>query len=267
MNNKLIVPVKDGQLIATTSTDTNYPGIDIEFIPEKENINHMSNPRVLVEQATDDTNTNYIRAIVWNNPSQEDYSHNIKLYKQQPEFFIREDLCNNTTIGIEDINHKLYKYHTDNDEVTSINGPKENTGKLLTDSIAKSIQTFALQTMLKQPHRWESPVDYQYRCADCTSLIEKKDTWFCNKCHKPCKKITICPKGLVNPILTPNVLLKQNHLTPTIHQNTSDINRLSEICNAGKILCDFCENDNCEKCQVTNLLNDAYCEFGEDNED
>lgn len=140
MNNKLIVPVKDGQLIATTSTDPNYPGIDIEFIPEKENINHMSNPRVLVEQTTDDTDTNYIRAIVWNNPSQEDYSHNIKLYKQE-------------------------------------------------------------------------------------------------------------------------------HLTPTIHQNTSDMNRLSEICNAGKILCDFCENDNCEKCQVTNLLNDAYCEFGEDNED
>lgn len=43
--------------------------------------------------------------------------------------------------------------------------------------------------------------------------------------------------------------------------------KLSEICHARDVLCQFCENDECEKCQVTILVNDAYNEYGDDSHD
>lgn len=45
---------------------------------------------------------------------------------------------------------------------------------------------------------------------------------------------------------------------------------LEKIQQAGHVLCAFCGNTECEKCQVTLLLNDAYLEYGgnfEDEED
>ena len=35
----------------------------------------------------------------------------------------------------------------------------------------------------------------------------------------------------------------------------------NELNAAAKVLCDFCENDECEKCQVTRLLDDAEAEY------
>ena len=35
---------------------------------------------------------------------------------------------------------------------------------------------------------------------------------------------------------------------------------LVELCDARDKLCAFCENDNCERCQVTVLINDAFVE-------
>lgn len=265
MENKLIVPVIGGKLIATPSTDPNYPGIDIEFIADKENPNDISNPRVLIEQITEDTNKHTIRALLWNNPSQEDYSHKIELCKQFPDFCIREDLCDDTMIGIEDTNHQLYEYHTDDDEVVIFNRYEEDPGEVITDEKAKQVRLFALQSMIQQPHRWKSPVDYKFRCADCAALIEENHTWVCDECQKPCKEVMSCPEGLANPILAPDTLLNQELNPPQIRQSTPDPDRLAEICHARDILCNFCENDNCEKCQVTNLVNDAFCEFGEDD--
>lgn len=41
--------------------------------------------------------------------------------------------------------------------------------------------------------------------------------------------------------------------------NPIDKETLAEICNARDILCNFCENtEDCEKCQVTRLINDAF---------
>lgn len=34
---------------------------------------------------------------------------------------------------------------------------------------------------------------------------------------------------------------------------------------AAKTLCKYCENEECEKCQVSVLMNDAYAEFCETN--
>lgn len=77
MNNKIIVSVKGGKLIATPSSDPNYPGIDIEFITDDDDNTSLSNPRVLVEQPCDSTQ---IRALIWNNHLQEDYTEEIKLW-------------------------------------------------------------------------------------------------------------------------------------------------------------------------------------------
>lgn len=39
--------------------------------------------------------------------------------------------------------------------------------------------------------------------------------------------------------------------------------QLNEICDAANILCDFCESDECEKCIVNRLINDAYNEYSD----
>lgn len=43
-------------------------------------------------------------------------------------------------------------------------------------------------------------------------------------------------------------------------------NELAELLDARDKLCAFCENDNCEKCQVTMLIDDAYNECPETDE-
>ena len=42
---------------------------------------------------------------------------------------------------------------------------------------------------------------------------------------------------------------------------------LSKLCNARDTLCGFCEADECEKCIVTHLINDAYNELRDEEED
>lgn len=37
--------------------------------------------------------------------------------------------------------------------------------------------------------------------------------------------------------------------------------QLDDLLKARNKLCAFCENDECEKCQVTLLINDAYAEW------
>lgn len=39
--------------------------------------------------------------------------------------------------------------------------------------------------------------------------------------------------------------------------------KYAALLNAQKTLCEYCENDECEKCIVTNLLDDAYTEAEE----
>ena len=75
MNDKLVVKLNGGHLVATISTDPDYPGIDIEYVSDKDNGENLSRPRVLVEWPHDDV----LRALIWSNPSSEDYTEEITL--------------------------------------------------------------------------------------------------------------------------------------------------------------------------------------------
>lgn len=41
---------------------------------------------------------------------------------------------------------------------------------------------------------------------------------------------------------------------------------LAVLCDARDKLCNFCENDACENCQVTHLIDDAYGECEDEEE-
>lgn len=73
----LNVAVRDGYLRATVSSDPDYPGIDVEYITHNDNGENPSRPRVLVEYPYDDD----LRVLVWDDTKDEDYKHEIKLYK------------------------------------------------------------------------------------------------------------------------------------------------------------------------------------------
>ena len=79
-NKQLIVPVFSGKLIAEASTDPNYPGINIEFIPDYQPINkHISNPRVLIEMnpelTPDDIMSQHLNVYTWANAFTDDFSN------------------------------------------------------------------------------------------------------------------------------------------------------------------------------------------------
>jgi hypothetical protein len=42
---------------------------------------------------------------------------------------------------------------------------------------------------------------------------------------------------------------------------------LAKLCDARDTLCSFCENDACEKCIVTELINEAFNERDDKNEE
>lgn len=73
---QLVVPVKGGNLVATSSPDPNYPGIDVEFLSKYDIGNTASRPRVLIEQPSDSLE---VRALIWDNPDSEDYTNEITL--------------------------------------------------------------------------------------------------------------------------------------------------------------------------------------------
>lgn len=73
--NEIDVLVEGGYIRATAAQDENYPGIDVEFVPNKPQEDALSFPRVLVEKPLDSDN---LRAVIWANPNDEDYSDEIK---------------------------------------------------------------------------------------------------------------------------------------------------------------------------------------------
>lgn len=80
--NQIIVKVKGGFLRAMPAEDINYPGIWVEFVSDKESEVTASHPSILVEQEPfDNPNSTVpnIRALLWTNPNQEDYTDEIYL--------------------------------------------------------------------------------------------------------------------------------------------------------------------------------------------
>ena len=69
----LVVKVNGGFLVATKSTDPDYPGIDVEFVSDFDEGENASRPRILFEKPVDGE----LRALIWNNKDSEDYAEEI----------------------------------------------------------------------------------------------------------------------------------------------------------------------------------------------
>ena len=67
------VRVKGGYLVATASLDRAYPGIDVEYLPDVDEGEHVSAPRVLFEYPEDGE----LRALIWTDKNKEDYTHKL----------------------------------------------------------------------------------------------------------------------------------------------------------------------------------------------
>lgn len=68
------VRVEGGYIVASKSPDPAYPGIDVEFIPDHEDDNALSTPRVLMEKS----NGQPLRALIWGNSAVEDYTKEVR---------------------------------------------------------------------------------------------------------------------------------------------------------------------------------------------
>lgn len=66
--------VPNGRLHTDVSVDSNYPGVDIEYIPDDdaEYPDELTRPRVLIEKPVD---TKKLTAMLWADLASEDYSY------------------------------------------------------------------------------------------------------------------------------------------------------------------------------------------------
>lgn len=58
--------------------------------------------------------------------------------------------------------------------------------------------------------------------------------------------------------------MTRKEAAPTMAKRTITHDELATLCKARDTLCDYCETDECEKCIVTNLIDDAYSELEDD---
>ncbi len=70
--------VEGGYLAATICPDPDYPGIDVEYVADNDTGEDLSRPRVLIEYPIDGN----LRALIWNNPKDEDYAEEIILKEE-----------------------------------------------------------------------------------------------------------------------------------------------------------------------------------------
>ena len=61
-NNRLIVNLPDGQLIASVAQDSEFPGIGVEFIAKVDSDTTRSRPCVLIDHPCNDK----LRCVIWN---------------------------------------------------------------------------------------------------------------------------------------------------------------------------------------------------------
>lgn len=72
MTNELRVRVKDGYLVASAAPDPEFPGIDIEFIPDNAS-DEDTNPRILFERPI----MGPVRALIWADKDDQDYTKEV----------------------------------------------------------------------------------------------------------------------------------------------------------------------------------------------
>lgn len=68
------IKFSDGYIRVNLIEDPEYPGVDVEFVPNKPQEDALSFPRVLFEKPKDDN----LRVLIWANPNDEDYSDEIE---------------------------------------------------------------------------------------------------------------------------------------------------------------------------------------------
>lgn len=68
------VKVTGGYIRANPSSDPDYPGIDVEFVPDNYNGETLSLPRILFEKPIGDK----LRVLIWDDPDNEDYTKEIE---------------------------------------------------------------------------------------------------------------------------------------------------------------------------------------------
>lgn len=71
--NEIDILVEGGYIRANVAQDEDYPGIDVEFVPNEPQEDASSFPRVLFEKPKDDD----LRALVWGDTQSEDYTDEI----------------------------------------------------------------------------------------------------------------------------------------------------------------------------------------------
>lgn len=86
--NQLKIRILNGMLVATPSSDPDYPGIDIEYVDDHDLGDALSRSRVLIESPTSEKSEQELRCLIWNDPLSEDYSDEISLktYNKTEEF-------------------------------------------------------------------------------------------------------------------------------------------------------------------------------------
>ena len=67
------VKVEGGYIRANPSSDPDYLGIDVEFVPDSYDGETLSMPRVLFEKPIDDK----LRVLIWDDADNEDYTKEI----------------------------------------------------------------------------------------------------------------------------------------------------------------------------------------------
>lgn len=72
--NDISVRIKGGRIIANAILDYNYPGINVEFVPDGYD-GESTNPRVLFEYVHE---ADILRVLIWNDPDNEDYTREIE---------------------------------------------------------------------------------------------------------------------------------------------------------------------------------------------
>lgn len=82
------VDVPGGKLEVIKVMDPEYPGVDVCFVPDVESETALSTPRVLIERPKD----GHLRALVWDDPNNEDYTYNIPLLSRRREVTLAERL-------------------------------------------------------------------------------------------------------------------------------------------------------------------------------
>lgn len=70
---KINVKVPGGSIVASIAGDTDYPGIDVEFVADNDTGEDLSRPRALFEKPKDGE----LRVLVWDDKNNEDYTKEI----------------------------------------------------------------------------------------------------------------------------------------------------------------------------------------------